>query len=298
MAAALPQLRELKLYCYSEELPGIVLELTSLTSLTLQGLSLASLPQGMSCLCRLRKLELINCDPLQELPECLSQLQQLILRDTSILSLPANLVRLTEEGPRSMNEEGSESMSEEGSDAISEVGSEARSEEGSEARSEEGSEARSEEGSESRNAGCWMAKVSLEMLAGTSLSPPLMLMAMGGRGWGESEGAWKGGGLTGHEEDRKSSKGYCLGSLVDSTTDADDRGGASEQRQWGQLDSVLSALARLHAATNIRASKDTGGCPLDMFIEGVERGGGEGGARGRAAAAAQGRGAAGGRVGR
>ncbi|CAI7781530.1 unnamed protein product [Closterium sp. NIES-54] len=77
MAAALLQLRELELNLGQnvEELPGSILELTSLTSLTLEAHSLASLPQGMSHLCLLRKLELIRCAALQHLPECLSQLQ-------------------------------------------------------------------------------------------------------------------------------------------------------------------------------------------------------------------------------
>ncbi|CAI5525412.1 unnamed protein product [Closterium sp. Naga37s-1] len=98
MAAALPQLRQLKLLrWHSEELPGSVVEITSLTSLTVEAPQLTSLPQGMRRLSRLRKLELIRCTALQHLPECLTQLHQLILRDTSITSLPANLVQLTRE---------------------------------------------------------------------------------------------------------------------------------------------------------------------------------------------------------
>ncbi|CAI5464449.1 unnamed protein product [Closterium sp. Yama58-4] len=98
MAAALPQLRQLKLLrWHSAELLGSVVEITSLTSLTVEAPQLTSLPQGMSRLSRLRKLELIRCTALQHLPECLTQLHQLILRDTSITSLPANLVQLTRE---------------------------------------------------------------------------------------------------------------------------------------------------------------------------------------------------------
>ncbi|CAI7792466.1 unnamed protein product [Closterium sp. NIES-54] len=98
MAAALPQLRQLELLrWHSEELPGSIVEITSPTSLTVEAPQLTSLPQGMSRLSRLRKLELIRCTALQHLPECLTQLHQLILRDTSITSLPANLVQLTRE---------------------------------------------------------------------------------------------------------------------------------------------------------------------------------------------------------
>ncbi|CAI5502084.1 unnamed protein product [Closterium sp. Naga37s-1] len=95
MAAALPELRQLELRSWiPKELPGGIPELTSLTSLTINAPRLTALPQGMSRLSRLRKLELIRCNALQHLPECLTQLHQLILRDTSIPSLPANFVQL------------------------------------------------------------------------------------------------------------------------------------------------------------------------------------------------------------
>ncbi|CAI5521191.1 unnamed protein product [Closterium sp. Naga37s-1] len=97
MAAALPQLRQLQLLSWSHKgLPSSIVELSSLTSLTVEAPQLKSLPQGMTSLVRLRKLELIRCNALRHLPESLTQLHQLILRNTSMLSLPANLVRLTE----------------------------------------------------------------------------------------------------------------------------------------------------------------------------------------------------------
>ncbi|CAI5936107.1 unnamed protein product [Closterium sp. NIES-64] len=96
MAATFPQLRELDLYCYSEELPGSVVEISSLTSLTLHAPRLTALPEGMTSLVQLRKLELIRCTALQHIPEFLTQLQQLILRVTSI-TVPANLLQLIEE---------------------------------------------------------------------------------------------------------------------------------------------------------------------------------------------------------
>ncbi|CAI7873919.1 unnamed protein product [Closterium sp. NIES-54] len=88
---------EMRLGGDSRELPGSILQLTSLTSLTLEAPRLVALPQGMSCLVRLRRLEVIHCNAWLRLPECLSQLHQLILHGTSIRSLPANLVQLTEE---------------------------------------------------------------------------------------------------------------------------------------------------------------------------------------------------------
>ncbi|CAI5994656.1 unnamed protein product [Closterium sp. NIES-65] len=95
MGAALPQLRQLKLLSWSQgKLPGSIVELTSLTSLTINTPRLVALPLRMSRLSRLRKLELIRCNALQQLPAFLTQLHQLILRNTSIRSLPANLVRL------------------------------------------------------------------------------------------------------------------------------------------------------------------------------------------------------------
>ncbi|CAI5462980.1 unnamed protein product [Closterium sp. Yama58-4] len=80
MAAALPELRQLKLLSWSlEELPGSIVELTSLTSLTIKAPQMVALPEGMSRLTRLRKLKLKGCDALQHLPEFLTQLHQLIL---------------------------------------------------------------------------------------------------------------------------------------------------------------------------------------------------------------------------
>ncbi|CAI5935920.1 unnamed protein product [Closterium sp. NIES-64] len=95
----LPCLRqlEMRLGGDSQELPGSILQLTSLTLLTLEAPRLVALPQGMSCLVRLRRLELIRYNAWLHLPECLSQLHQLILHDSPIRSLPANLVKLTEE---------------------------------------------------------------------------------------------------------------------------------------------------------------------------------------------------------
>ncbi|CAI5525243.1 unnamed protein product [Closterium sp. Naga37s-1] len=96
MAAALPQLQQLELLSWSpEELPGSILALHSLTSLTVEASQLVALPQGMSCLSRLRKLELIRCTALQHLPEFLTQLHQLILRDTSIPALPPIFLQLS-----------------------------------------------------------------------------------------------------------------------------------------------------------------------------------------------------------
>ncbi|CAI5521255.1 unnamed protein product [Closterium sp. Naga37s-1] len=92
LGAALPQLRQLTLFLRSsEELPGSIAELNSLTSLRVNAPLLTSLPQGMSRLSRLRKLELIHCHSLQHLPESLTQLHQLILQYTPISSLPAGL---------------------------------------------------------------------------------------------------------------------------------------------------------------------------------------------------------------
>ncbi|CAI5480508.1 unnamed protein product [Closterium sp. Yama58-4] len=91
MAAALPELRQLELRSWMpEELPGGILELRSLTSLSINAPRLTVVPQGMSRLIRLRILELIRCNALQHLPEFLTQLHRLILRDTPISSLPAN----------------------------------------------------------------------------------------------------------------------------------------------------------------------------------------------------------------
>ncbi|CAI5962616.1 unnamed protein product [Closterium sp. NIES-65] len=94
MAAALPQLRQLELLSWlPEELPGVLLELRSLTSLAIEAPQLVALPQDLSRLSRLRKLELIRCTALQHLPEFVSQLHHLTLRDTSIPYHHANLVR-------------------------------------------------------------------------------------------------------------------------------------------------------------------------------------------------------------
>ncbi|CAI7736148.1 unnamed protein product [Closterium sp. NIES-54] len=91
MAAALPGLRQLKLLSWApEELPRVILELSKLTSLTIHAPQLTSLPEGVSCLSRLRKVELIRCTALQHLPESLTHMQQLVLlQDTSLPSLPA-----------------------------------------------------------------------------------------------------------------------------------------------------------------------------------------------------------------
>ncbi|CAI5529025.1 unnamed protein product [Closterium sp. Naga37s-1] len=96
MAAALPELRQLKLLSWvPEELPRVILELSKLTSLTIHAPQLTSLPEGVSCLSRLRKVELIRCTALQHLPESLTHVQQLVLlQDTSLPSLPAGLVQL------------------------------------------------------------------------------------------------------------------------------------------------------------------------------------------------------------
>ncbi|CAI5482575.1 unnamed protein product [Closterium sp. Yama58-4] len=95
LAAAMPELRQLELLSWSrKELPRSILEHTSLTSLTINAPRLVALPQGMSRLSQLRKLELICCNAMQHLPERLTQLRQLILRETSIRSLPANFVQL------------------------------------------------------------------------------------------------------------------------------------------------------------------------------------------------------------
>ncbi|CAI5935952.1 unnamed protein product [Closterium sp. NIES-64] len=97
MGVALP-LRQLQLLSWTpEELPGSILDLHSLTSLKLRAPQMVSLSQGMSRLARLRKLELVDCDTLQHLPECLTQLHHLILWHTPIRSLPGNLVQLTEQ---------------------------------------------------------------------------------------------------------------------------------------------------------------------------------------------------------
>ncbi|CAI5985912.1 unnamed protein product [Closterium sp. NIES-64] len=58
MAAAVPDLRQLKLLSWApEELPRAILELSRLTSLTIHAPQLTSLPEGVSCLSRLRKVE-------------------------------------------------------------------------------------------------------------------------------------------------------------------------------------------------------------------------------------------------
>ncbi|CAI5527051.1 unnamed protein product [Closterium sp. Naga37s-1] len=91
MAAALPQLRQLDLLSWSPgELPGSIVELTKLTSLTLEAPQLVALPQGISSLVRLRKLELMYCKALQHLPEFLTQLHRLTLRCTPLPSVPAD----------------------------------------------------------------------------------------------------------------------------------------------------------------------------------------------------------------
>ncbi|CAI5459788.1 unnamed protein product [Closterium sp. Yama58-4] len=101
MGAALPQLRQLELLSWSpEKLPGSIIELCSLTSLTVEAPQLTALPPGMSSLSRLRRLEQIGCNALQQRPELpLSQLEclhHLILGNSSCASLPANSVLLTD----------------------------------------------------------------------------------------------------------------------------------------------------------------------------------------------------------
>ncbi|CAI5498410.1 unnamed protein product [Closterium sp. Naga37s-1] len=93
MAAAVPELRQLKLLSWApEELPRVILELSKLTSLTVHAPQLTSLPEGVSCLSQLRKVELIRCTALQHFPESLTHVQQLVLlQDTSLPSLPAGL---------------------------------------------------------------------------------------------------------------------------------------------------------------------------------------------------------------
>ncbi|CAI5994594.1 unnamed protein product [Closterium sp. NIES-65] len=100
MGAALPQLLQLELLSWlPEELPGVSLELRSLTSLAIEAPQLVALPQGMSCLSRLRKLELIHCTALQHLLEFLTQLHHLTLRDTSIRYHHVNLNIMHSEMP-------------------------------------------------------------------------------------------------------------------------------------------------------------------------------------------------------
>ncbi|CAI5935960.1 unnamed protein product [Closterium sp. NIES-64] len=95
MVTAFPQLLHLRLLSWlPEELPGVLLELRSLTSLAIEAPQLVALPQGMSCLSRLRKLELIGCSALEHLPESLTQLHHLILNCTSVPYLPPIFVRL------------------------------------------------------------------------------------------------------------------------------------------------------------------------------------------------------------
>ncbi|CAI5520951.1 unnamed protein product [Closterium sp. Naga37s-1] len=99
MGTVLPQLRQLELLSWSpEELPESIWGLSSLTSLKLHAPQLVALPRGMSRLSRLCKLELIRCTALQHLPDFLTQLHRLTLRNTSIPSLPANFVQLIVEG--------------------------------------------------------------------------------------------------------------------------------------------------------------------------------------------------------
>ncbi|CAI5527058.1 unnamed protein product [Closterium sp. Naga37s-1] len=98
MVAAFPQLRQLELLSWSPgKLPGSVLELRTLTSLSINAPRLVSLPHRMRSLSRLRKMQLISCSALQQLPAFLTQLHHLILHDTSMRSLPANLVQFTKE---------------------------------------------------------------------------------------------------------------------------------------------------------------------------------------------------------
>ncbi|CAI5528680.1 unnamed protein product [Closterium sp. Naga37s-1] len=95
MAAALPDLQQLELLSWSpEELPECIWELSSLMSLKINAPQLLALLQGMSCLSRLRKLELIRCKALQHLPDFLTQLHRLSLRSTLLSSVPEEFVLL------------------------------------------------------------------------------------------------------------------------------------------------------------------------------------------------------------
>ncbi|CAI5995497.1 unnamed protein product [Closterium sp. NIES-65] len=77
MAAALPELRQLKLLSWApEELPRVILELSKLTSLTVHAPQLTSLPEDVSCLSQLRKVELIRCTALQHLPKSLTHVHR------------------------------------------------------------------------------------------------------------------------------------------------------------------------------------------------------------------------------
>ncbi|CAI5492503.1 unnamed protein product [Closterium sp. Naga37s-1] len=101
MGAALPQLRQLELLSWSpEKLPGSIVHLRSLTSLMVEAPQLVSLPQGISCLSRLRRLELIRCIALQHSTELLlsqlASLQHLILNDAPGTPLPVTYVLLTD----------------------------------------------------------------------------------------------------------------------------------------------------------------------------------------------------------
>ncbi|CAI7906618.1 unnamed protein product [Closterium sp. NIES-54] len=101
MGAALPQLRQLELLSWSpEKLPGSIVHLRSLTSLMVEAPQLVSLPQGISCLSRLRRLELIRCIALQHSTELLlsqlASLQHLILDDAPGTPLPVTYVLLTD----------------------------------------------------------------------------------------------------------------------------------------------------------------------------------------------------------
>ncbi|CAI5521045.1 unnamed protein product [Closterium sp. Naga37s-1] len=70
MATAFPELRKLSLLSWTpEELPGSIGELSKLTSLMINAPRLVALPQGISSLARLRKLELFHCRALRHLPE-------------------------------------------------------------------------------------------------------------------------------------------------------------------------------------------------------------------------------------
>ncbi|CAI7833663.1 unnamed protein product [Closterium sp. NIES-53] len=81
-----------------ENLPETVSQLQQLTLLRFHALKLASIPEGIGALSRLRELNLLECTALQQLPSSLTQLSCLsVLRldNTSISTLPPQFSQLT-----------------------------------------------------------------------------------------------------------------------------------------------------------------------------------------------------------